>query len=477
MGTGTDEPAPKRPKYEKLSPIEHVLTRPGMYTGGNDPTACTEWVLRGNVMSQEELTVSKGLLSVIGELLVNMRDASVLFPKESAKLSLKVENGWITATNTGKSHFIDVSEHPEHGVTNPELVFTNLHAGSNFGDGSEDRLTGGQNGLGAKLALIFSSEAVVEVGDPVRGKRFSQKVSGNMKTVGPAKIVSYKNKTGFVSVSIRPELHRFGLSGLDDEALKSVLHRRCVEIAASTPACVSTEYNGEKVGVKDFKAFTGLFGEKPALVHESERWKVAVFVANPGFQYSLVNGIHTRLGGSHVNHVLSRITSSALPKIQEKIPGAKASHVKENLGVVISCDITNPKFTSQTKEELSMPVAEFGSRFSPEEKEIQKVLSGPSGLVAVSLRGVTSKMDKAATKAQSNTTGKAHISVPKLDDATDAGTRNNQGTVLQVTEGDSAKVGQRCSHVFGKFQSERFSHVFAGGGAQGDGSARAQEVR
>jgi DNA topoisomerase-2 len=436
------EPPAKRPKFQKLSPIEHVLTRPAMYTGGNSPTASVEWVLgEGQEMVQLDMQgLSKGLVSVIGELLVNMRDVVTRFPNEAARLSLSLSgDGWVTATNAGRSHYIEVVEHPQHGVTMPELVFTNLHAGSNFDD-TEQLLTGGQNGLGAKLALIFSTEAVVEVGDPVNGKKFVQKVSQNMHSVHPARITSYKNKNGYVTVSVRPELSRFGLTTLaGDPHLCAVLKRRCLEIAACTPACVAVDFQGERLGVKDFKAFASYFG-KPVLVHQSDRWRVAVFVQSPAFHFSVVNGIHTRLGGSHVKHIQDRLVDAALPKVLEKVPGAKAAHVRDQLGLVIACDLTNPRFTSQTKEELSMPIKDFGSRFSPDEKEIQKVLSGPSGLISATVQGASLRLDKAATKAQANTSRKAHVSVPKLDDATDAGTANNQGTVLQVTEGDSAKV-------------------------------------
>lgn len=55
----------------------------------------------------------------------------------------------------------------------PELIFGHLLTGSNFDD-DEKKVTGGRNGLGAKLANIFSNEFVVETVDGHRGKKYKQ---------------------------------------------------------------------------------------------------------------------------------------------------------------------------------------------------------------------------------------------------------------------------------------------------------------
>lgn len=440
----TSAPPAKRPKYTKLTQIEHVLLRPGMYIGPTAPDSAEEWVITedGAGFERKQLFVSRGLVGIVNELLVNVRDVVTRYPEEPAKLSLSVKDGWITVTNTGLSHYVDVSINEEHQLLNPELVFTELRSGTNFDD-SEDRLTGGQNGLGAKLALIFSSEAVIEVGDPVNQRKFSQRVAKNLNEKSTPKITSYKKQKGFVSISIRPEMHRFGMASLEDPDLLAILKRRCFEIAACTPSTVTVEFQGEKVQCKDFKAFSGMFG-KAAFVSAGERWRVAVF-NEPGVHFSIVNGINTRLQGSHVKHVLDRIVAKALPKVQEKAKDAKAAHVRDMLSVVLACDVVNPRFTSQAKEELAMPVKEFGSEYVPDEKDLAKLLAGPGGLVARAVSAANATVEKKATDAQAKTSRKAHLNIPKLDDAHDAGTRNNKGTVLQVTEGDSAKVCAQMS--------------------------------
>ena len=54
--------------------------------------------------------------------------------------------------------------HEKEKIYVPELIFGHLLTGSNFDD-TMRKVTGGRNGLGAKLANIFSSEFIVETVD------------------------------------------------------------------------------------------------------------------------------------------------------------------------------------------------------------------------------------------------------------------------------------------------------------------------
>jgi hypothetical protein len=56
---------------------------------------------------------------------------------------------------------IPVKLHEKHNLYVPELIFGHLLTGSNFDD-TEEKVTGGRNGLGAKLANIYSLEFTVE---------------------------------------------------------------------------------------------------------------------------------------------------------------------------------------------------------------------------------------------------------------------------------------------------------------------------
>lgn len=65
---------------------------------------------------------------------------------------------------------IPIEVHKEHGVYVPELIFGHLLTSDNYDD-SEQRVTGGRNGYGAKLTNIFSTKFTIECADTVR-KRY-----------------------------------------------------------------------------------------------------------------------------------------------------------------------------------------------------------------------------------------------------------------------------------------------------------------
>jgi len=60
-----------------------------------------------------------------------------------------------------------VEIHEQHKMYVPEMIFGHLLTGSSFDDAIE-RVTGGRNGLGAKLTNIYSKEFTVETCDGQR---------------------------------------------------------------------------------------------------------------------------------------------------------------------------------------------------------------------------------------------------------------------------------------------------------------------
>ena len=69
------------------------------------------------------------------------------------KVEINIENGYISVWNNGKG--IPIEIHKEHKCYVPELIFGQLLTSSNYDD-DEQKVTGGRNGFGAKLANIFS---------------------------------------------------------------------------------------------------------------------------------------------------------------------------------------------------------------------------------------------------------------------------------------------------------------------------------
>jgi DNA topoisomerase-2 len=98
--------------------------------------------------------------------------------------------------------------------------------------------------------------------------------------------------------------------------------------------------------------------------------------------------------------------------------------------------IENPTFDSQTKETLTTLPAKFGSKCEVSDKFIEKLAR--TGLMETVADALKSK--DVATAAKTDGRKKRVITgIPKLVDATNAGTAKSRDCTLILTEGDSAK--------------------------------------
>lgn len=72
---------------------------------------------------------------------------------------MNIKNDIITVFDNGG---IEVVKSKTYGEWIPELVFSNLKAGSNFND-DEKRTTSGQNGYGSVLTAIFQKNLIYQL--------------------------------------------------------------------------------------------------------------------------------------------------------------------------------------------------------------------------------------------------------------------------------------------------------------------------
>ena len=181
-------------KYDKKSQREHILLRPGMYIGDIEPISENMWIYKDNKIIKEEIKFSPGFFKIFDEILVNARDAHVNDPScDTIKIEYNSDEGYISIHNNGDEG-IPVEEHPVHKTVVPSMIFGELLTSSNYDDNKE-RTTGGTNGLGSKVANIFSTKFIVEIDDAKRKKRFKQIWENNMEKVNLAEISKLPAKT------------------------------------------------------------------------------------------------------------------------------------------------------------------------------------------------------------------------------------------------------------------------------------------
>jgi DNA topoisomerase-2 len=107
----------------------------------------------------------------------------------------------------------------------------------------------------------------------------------------------------------------------------------------------------------------------------------------------------------------------------------------------IRCDIENPSFNSQTKDELGTSSTNFGSSCTVSDDFVEKLAK--MGVMSAACALTEVKQNKAAKKTDGSKS-KSIRGIPKLIDANYAGTaKSNQCTII-FCEGDSAKAGIVC---------------------------------
>ena len=447
-------------KYQKMTDLEHILKKPDTYIGSIQLTECTEYTTLGATdpvtISLATFTHIPALYKLVDEGLVNMRDHVIrqaqaikdgkpdALPVTCIEVEVDAATGTITMTNDGNG--IDIAQHPEHKMWIPEMIFGHLRTSTNYAEDKKEKIVGGKNGFGFKLVLVWSTWGSVETVDHVRGLKYTQEFKANLTEICAPKITKCSaaaNKKPYTRISFRPDYARLGIAGLTPE-MTALFMKRVYDIAAVTDRSIRVKYNGGIVPVKDFKQYIGLY-IRPEVkrVYEapSERWEYAVCLTNTDEfgHVSFVNGICTSKGGKHVEYVMGQLLRklAAYIKLKKKVD-VKPATIKEQLTLFLRCDVENPAFSSQTKDELTTTSANFGSACTVSDEFVEKVAK--MGVMDAACALTEVKEAKAAKKTDGAKT-RTIRGIPKLIDANFAGTEKSGQCTIIFCEGDSAKAG------------------------------------
>ena len=440
-----------RQTYRSHTHEEHIYEVPDTYIGSAEKDRVVVPVLNSEQtrILEQELEIVPGLFKVFDEVLVNALDQHTRLAGMSPtpphivsqiKVTADEESGMLSVYNDGMG--IDIIEHPDQKVFVPEMIFGKLLTSTNY-DKEEKRFTGGKNGYGAKLANIFAKKFTVETVDHTRGKKYTQVWSDNMKVVGKPKITDVAPTTKpYTKITWLPDYTRFGLAdGLTNDMVR-LFHRRTLDCAAWCGASVKVYWNGSMVPCRNILQYAKLVaGDTPVVsLKGNEHWEVLIGATSPGEsfrQVSFVNGIHTSNGGRHVAHVQKQVVDAIQEAMKKKLKKEiRPAIIRDAMFLIVKCMIVNPSFKSQTKDELTTPATKMGTKWTLDPKDVAVILSKTN--IAERLTEAQSAEDikeakKTDGKKKSRITG-----IPKLEDATNAGTRESEKCTLILTEGDSA---------------------------------------
>ncbi|CAL5971962.1 DNA_topoisomerase 2 [Hexamita inflata] len=488
---------------KRVDPREHVLLRPDMYIGSIQPETQRAWL----VNPEQQLYIANakivpGLYKIFDEIITNasdnkQRDKDRSSSRKMTYIKVNFEETpqgtMITVINDGVQGFLDFNK--EEKMYIPQLAFGILMTSSNYND-SEERVTGGRNGFGAKLTNIYSKLFSVEVCEG--GKKYFQQWTDNMKVHTEPEITKVASgSTNYVKVSFIPDYARFSLTNLDTDHI-ALLTRRVYDIAGCCSENLNVFVNNQELTIHNFKQyvqkiFTAAcpaavqsneamqFAVEPteatettetttttkakrkstkhwtddhiAYYEPNEFWSIAVFGSElkEYQQMSFVNSICTSEGGSHVEVVIDNLIEPVNDKVKDYLKKLDIkttkeltrANIKTHIFLVVRALVVNPSFDSQTKTCLRTTKTQFKKTltFDKDEKQVKDFFKN-IGNMQILMQNLSNMISAQTNKALAKTDGskQRNIVVPKLDDAVDAGTGNGHRCYLYLTEGDSAKT-------------------------------------
>jgi DNA topoisomerase II len=399
-----------------VSEVDHVLLRPGMYTGAEcKMRQVSDWEYTDKC---EFLTRDTNLVlkKCVDEILSNAIDNCA--SKENATLiSVCINDTSISVINDG----VDMKcSHMTGSIKSVHAAFGMLRTSSHFDSGNQ---TIGTNGLGVKLANIFSTKFEVQLVDS-DGEEVTYVWKNNMREMCCDEAADPELSAGCIKVTMYPDMKTLKCSIQLSSYIGWVRHRL---LEAGTESGLELIVNGEVVPNVSELDFARLH------CHEDEvvtlcNGVVACMLSEPmdslASCISVVNGGRTIEHGIHVDAVRSMIHASLSCK--KMTTGVFSRILSENVFLFIKTPVRNPVFSSQSKCKL------VGGELT-----MRRILKTAQGFLDQLQERVQMEMMLKQTPRQQR---KGAIRVEKLHDAIEAGSKNSLKCTLILTEGDSAKT-------------------------------------
>jgi DNA topoisomerase-2 len=440
-------------QYQMKTDKQHILENPDTYIGSVEMTNADMWIMEGDQIILKSIHYNPGLYKLFDEGIVNCRDhvirMATLRPVTYITVHI-LDDGTIVFENDGDG--IDVVKHPEHDIWIPEMIFGHLRTSSNY-DKSVEKIVGGKNGFGFKLALIWSIHGTVETVDAWRKLSYKQEFRDNLTIIESPTITElpYKPKIkSFTKVSFLPDYERLGMTGLTEDMI-GLFRKRLYDIAAVTElgekkkvkiTFHSPNNSPMNVSLRNFQDYVKMYiGAEKQIYETNTRWEYCISLSTTGQfeQISFVNGICTFRGGKHVDYVMNQLTRKIQTYIETKKKiSVNTNTIKEQLHLFLRCDIVNPSFDSQTKDYLNTLSSKFGSTCSISDAFVEKVVK--LGVMNTVLAISQIKEKKMASKTDGSK-NKIVRGIQNFIDANFAGTSNSSECTLILCEGLSAMSG------------------------------------
>jgi DNA gyrase/topoisomerase IV subunit B len=344
-------------EIKQLSQIEHVLHRPSMYIGSIVKEKQEGFFLDEDKFKIQEKEYVPGLIKIFNEWIDNSVDEFVRTKGEFAnKITIKVTDKYFECSDNGRgipnTKMETLNGNKKYQA---EVAFTEMLSGSNYEN--DDEATIGANGLGSKAGSIFAKKSIILNDD---GKKLIKiETKDNLSTI---KITEQSSKKQGVHVKVYPDLEYFGLTEID-QTIQDIIKERLLHLSIAYPG-ITFKFNS-KVLKLNAKKYFEMFDIENILQLDNIVIGVSHSESDTFEHFSLVNGLVTKKGGTHINYITQSIVTPMRDKLVKKFKTIKPADIRNKLRVVVVFrNFMNARYTSQTKEEITNSISEISSYLS-----------------------------------------------------------------------------------------------------------------
>ena len=326
-----------------LKGLEAVQKRPGMYIGDTDD--------------------GSGLHQMIYEVVDNAVDEALAGYCKNIEVTLN-EDSSVTVKDDGRGIPVDI--HKTENKSAAEVIMTTLHAGGKFDDDSY-KVSGGLHGVGVSVVNALSEKLSLTIHKD--GHKYQQDYKDSFP-VQPLKKCGISSASGSV-IQFLPSTRYFKDLNYKDEVIK----KRLKELAFLNSG-ITIHFNNEITGKKTKYYYEGGLKEYIAEILQNKKeihndliYLPPIVKNGNSIEISMkwtssyteqimcyTNNIFQKDGGTHLSGFRSALTRTinnySLKNNGKQKYEISGDDCREGLVAIISIKMSDPKFSSQTKDKL-----------------------------------------------------------------------------------------------------------------------------